>query len=64
MLAILYTLFRSLYHLTKDTGEASKTAYYLRWRIRLSIFLFIFIFLGASFGWIEFHGLPNFSHPK
>ena len=58
MLAILFTLFRALYFLTKGTKDSNKTVNSLSWRIGLSIALFGLILLGNYMGWIEPHGLP------
>lgn len=58
MLAILFTLFRSLYFLASEKTESKKTARGLSWRIGLSITLFSIILIGIMFGWIEPHGLP------
>jgi len=58
MLAILFTLFRSLYFLATGKPDSKKTVNSLSWRIGLSIGLFVLIVVGMYFGWIEPHGLP------
>lgn len=59
MLAILFTLFRSLYFLTTEKSDSKKTVNNLSWRIGLSIGLFVLIIAGIWLGWIEPHGLPT-----
>ncbi len=59
MLAILVSLFRSLYFLTTEKSDSKKTVNSLSWRIGLSIGLFILIVTGILLGWIEPHGLPT-----
>jgi len=63
MLAILYTLFRSLYFLVTGKPDSKKTANSLGWRIGLSISLFVLIVVGIFAGWIEPHGLPTVTQP-
>ncbi|TQV88805.1 twin transmembrane helix small protein [Aliikangiella coralliicola] len=57
MLAVLFTLFRSLYFLITEK-ESKKTVKGLTWRIGLSILLFVLIIVGIFTGVIEPHGLP------
>ena len=60
MLAVLFSLFRSLFFLTTETdAESKKTVKNLKWRIGLSIVLFILILIGIYTGAIEPHGLPT-----
>ncbi len=59
MLAILFSLFRSLYFLTTEKSDSKKNVNGLSWRIGLSIGLFVLIVAGIFFGWIEPHGLPT-----
>jgi len=63
MLAILFTLFRSLYFLVTGKPDSKKTANSLGWRIGLSITLFVLILIGIFTGWIEPHGLPTVIQP-
>ncbi len=58
MIAILFTLFRSLYYLATGKTESKKAVNSLSWRIGLSIGFFILILLSIFLGWIEPHGLP------
>jgi len=59
MLAILYTLFRSLYFLATGKDDSKKLVNSLSWRIGLSLALFIMIVAGIFLGWIEPNGLPT-----
>lgn len=59
MVAILFTLFKSLYYLTTEKSDSKKTVNSLSWRIGLSIGLFVLIVTGILLGWIEPHGLPT-----
>lgn len=59
MLAILFSLFRSLYFLATEKSDSKKTVNNLSWRIGLSIGLFVLIVAGILLGWIEPHGLPT-----
>lgn len=59
MLAILFTLFRSLYYLVTEKTDSKKTVNSLSWRIGLSIGLFLLIVVSILLGWIEPHGLPT-----
>ena len=59
MLAILFTLFRSLYFLMTGKQESKKTVNGLSWRIGLSMALFVLIVVGIFAGWLEPHGLPT-----
>ncbi|MDH5432566.1 MAG: twin transmembrane helix small protein [Gammaproteobacteria bacterium] len=62
MLAILFTLFRSLYFLATEKEQDSKrTVKSLSWRIGLSILFFVLIIIGIMTGVIEPHGLPTVS---
>lgn len=58
MLAVLFSLFRSLYFLTTEK-DSKKTAKNLSWRIGISLLLFILIVIGIYTGAIEPHGLPT-----
>ena len=59
MLAILFSLFRSLYFLTTEKSDSNKTVKNLSWRIGLSIALFVLIVISIFMGWLEPHGLPT-----
>jgi len=59
MLAILFSLFRSLFLLVTEKPNTKKVVKSLSWRIGLSITLFLFIVAAIVFGWIEPHGLPT-----
>ncbi|WP_196140073.1 twin transmembrane helix small protein [Aliikangiella sp. G2MR2-5] len=64
MLAILFSLFRSLYFLTTSTEKNSdKTVKNLSWRIGLSILLFVLLIIGVYTGIIDPHGLPLVEEP-
>jgi hypothetical protein len=57
MLAILFSLFRSLFFLmTQKDGK--RTVKNLSWRIGMSLLLFILLVVGVYTGVIEPHGLP------
>ncbi|MET1256709.1 twin transmembrane helix small protein [Aliikangiella maris] len=58
LLAIVFSLFRSLYFLTTEK-DSKKTVNNLTWRIGLSIALFILLIVGIYTGAIEPHGLPT-----
>ena len=58
MVAILFSLFRSLYFLTTEK-KSNKTVKNLTWRIGLSFLLFVLLILGSYFGVVEPHGLPS-----
>jgi len=58
MLAVLVSLFRSLYFLTTEK-DSKRTVNNLSWRIGLSILLFVLIVVGIYTGVIEPHGLPT-----
>jgi hypothetical protein len=58
MLAILFSLFRSLYCMVTEKADSKKAVRGLSWRIGLSIALFGLIMLSIYMGWIEPHGLP------
>jgi branched-subunit amino acid transport protein AzlD len=63
MLAIMVSLFRSLYFLATEKSESKKTVRGLSWRIGLSIGLFLLIVLSIYMGWLEPHGLPIVNKP-
>ena len=63
MVAILLTLFKGLFFLTK-AEDSKKTVNMLSWRIGLSISLFLLIVLGIYLGVIEPHGLPMVAEKK
>ena len=58
MLAILFSLFRSLYLLMTSKAGSKKAVKALSWRIGLAIGLFVLLIVGALMGWIEPQGLP------
>jgi len=58
MIAILFSLFRSLYFLTTEK-RSNKTVKNLTWRIALSFALFVALIIASYFGVIEPHGLPT-----
>jgi len=59
MLAILFSLFRSLFFLVTEKDDSKKVVKNLSWRIGLSIVLFVMIVSAILMGWIEPHGLPD-----
>jgi branched-subunit amino acid transport protein AzlD len=59
MLAVLFSLFRSLFFLTTQKEGSKKMVNNLRWRIGMSLLLFILIVVGIYTGVIEPHGLPT-----
>ncbi len=63
MLAILFSLFRSLYFLATEK-DSKRTVKNLSWRIGLSILLFVLLVIGAYTGVIEPHGLPKVNSEK
>jgi branched-subunit amino acid transport protein AzlD len=59
MLAVLFSLFRSLFFLTTQKKDSKDMVRNLRWRIGMSLLLFILIIVGIYTGVIEPHGLPT-----
>jgi branched-subunit amino acid transport protein AzlD len=58
MLAIVFSLFRSLFFLATETDEKSKkTVNNLSWRIGLSILLFLLIIAAGYLGLIQPHDI-------
>jgi branched-subunit amino acid transport protein AzlD len=57
LFAIIFVLFRGLYYMVKDQGKTKKTVNSLTWRIGLSVMLIILLIIGASFGYIQPHGV-------
>ena len=58
MIAILFSLFRSLYFLTTEK-RSNKTVKNLTWRMGMSLVLFIVLVVASYFGVIKPHGLPQ-----
>ncbi|PKO87316.1 MAG: DUF2909 domain-containing protein [Betaproteobacteria bacterium HGW-Betaproteobacteria-12] len=52
LLAIVGSLFSSLFFLYRDRGDSQRTARMLTWRIGLSIALFLMLLAGFRFGLI------------
>lgn len=60
MLAVLFSLFTALFHLTKGgAGSSQKSLKFLIWRLGLSIAIFLGLYLASLFGIITPHGLPQ-----
>lgn len=60
LLAIVFSLFRSLFFLVTGQGNPKKTVNALTWRISLSLLLIIAIVIAAQLGYVEPHGInPN-----
>ena len=57
LIAIVFSLGSSLFHLVNDKGESKKMVKALTVRVTLSVALFILLIIAWSLGWIEPHGL-------
>ncbi|MDI1302188.1 MAG: twin transmembrane helix small protein [bacterium] len=64
MLAVLFSLFSALFHLTKGgEGSSQKSLKFLIWRLGFSIAIFLGLYLASFFGIIAPHGLPQAHKP-
>lgn len=54
---IVLSLAAGMFSLVKESGESSRTAKFLTFRIVLSIITFIFIAISFFMGWIQPHGV-------
>ncbi len=54
---IVLSLCTGMFSLVKESGESSRTAKFLTFRIVLSIVTFIFIAISFYMGWIHPHGV-------
>lgn len=60
MLAVLFSLFTALAHLTRgEKGHSEKTLKFLAWRLVFSIAIIVGLCVASFFGLITPHGLPQ-----
>lgn len=64
MLAVAFSLFSALFHLSKGgEGSSKKSLKFLIWRLGFSIAVFLGLYLASLFGLITPHGLPKVQKP-
>lgn len=59
LLAIVATLFSSLFFLIKDSNSSKRTVKALTFRVTLSLTLIVFLVVAAGMGWIHPHSLSG-----
>ncbi|MES2489229.1 MAG: twin transmembrane helix small protein [Pseudomonadota bacterium] len=59
LLAIVATLFSSVFFLVKDESSKRRTLMLLKLRVALSVTLVIFVVVAYSMGWIHPHAAPS-----
>lgn len=65
MLAVLFSLFTALFHLTRGgAGSSERSLKFLIWRLGFSIAIFLGLYIAAYFGLITPHGLPQVQAPN
>jgi hypothetical protein len=54
---IVLSLAGAMFSLVRESGDSSRTAKFLTFRIALSIITFVFIAVAFFMGWIQPHGI-------